>query len=152
MILYLYSPYLVLMTTQSSSQYSFTFTHSHTHSYSASMSSTCLFYEGQFGTLQHADGEDWGSNCRPSGWRTTTLPLSHSRPFIKMFPPFNLVHYIRVIPYFSLDLHLPSKSYFHTLNIWSQKKKVTWVKTFIWALLHLNSAWKFCCCYFRLRD
>ena len=72
------------MTTQSSLQYSFTFTQSHTHSYSAPISSTLLFYEAQF-RVQHlaqghhlADGEDWGSNCRPSSRRTTALPLSHS--------------------------------------------------------------------------
>ena len=29
-------------------------------------------------TLRHADGEDWGLNCRPSEWRTTTLPHSHT--------------------------------------------------------------------------
>ena len=46
MDLYLYSSFLVLMTTQSSLQYSFTFTQSHTHSYSASISSTLLFYSG----------------------------------------------------------------------------------------------------------
>ena len=56
MDLYLYSAFLVLMTTQSSLQYSFTFTHSHTHSYSASISSTLLFYEGQFGVQPLAHG------------------------------------------------------------------------------------------------
>ena len=54
MDLYLYSAFLVLMTTQSSLQYSFIFTQSHTHSY------TLLFYEARFGascsrTLWHAD-------------------------------------------------------------------------------------------------
>ena len=49
MVLYLYSTFLVLMTTQSSLQYSFTFTQSHTHSYSRSISSTVLFYEGNSG-------------------------------------------------------------------------------------------------------
>ena len=46
-------------------------------------------YEGPFRgsvscprTIQHADGEDWGSNCLLSGWRTTTLPLSHSHPLL----------------------------------------------------------------------
>ena len=81
MDLYLYSTFLVLMTTQSSLQYSFTFTQSHTHSHSASISSTLLFYEAQFRVQHLAQGhfgmqifffwEDWGSNCRPSGWRTT---------------------------------------------------------------------------------
>ena len=74
MDLYLYSAFLVLMTTQSSLQYSFTFTQSHTHSYSASISSTLLFYEAQFGVQHLAQGhfgmqifwEDWGLNCRPS--------------------------------------------------------------------------------------
>ena len=56
MDLYLYSAFLVLMTTQSSLQYSFTFTQSHTHSYSASISSTLLFYEGQFGAQHLAQG------------------------------------------------------------------------------------------------
>ena len=69
MDLYLYSTFLVLMTTQSSLQYSFTFTQSHTHSYSASTSSTLLFYEAQFGVQHLAQGHfgmqiffDWGSN------------------------------------------------------------------------------------------
>ena len=78
-----YSSFLVLMTTQSALQYSFTFTH-----LCASISSTLLFYEAQFGVQHLAQGhfgmqicwEDRGSNCRPSGWRTTTLPVSHSRP------------------------------------------------------------------------
>ena len=82
MDLYLYSAFLVLMTTQSTLQYNFTFTQSHTHSYSASISCTLLFYEAQFGVQHLAQGhfgmqffwEDWGSNCQPSGWRTTTLP------------------------------------------------------------------------------
>ena len=52
---YLYSAFLVL-TTQSSLQYSFTFTQSHTHSYSASISSTLLFYEGQFAVQDLAQG------------------------------------------------------------------------------------------------
>ena len=56
MDLYLYSTFLVLMTTQSSLQYSFTFTQSHTHSYSASISSTLLFYEAQFRVLHLAQG------------------------------------------------------------------------------------------------
>ena len=56
MDLYLYSAFLVLMTTQSSLQYSFTFTQLHTHSYSASISSTLLFYEGQFGVQHLAQG------------------------------------------------------------------------------------------------
>ena len=87
MVLYLYSAFLVLMTTQSALQYSFTFTHSHTHSYSASISSTFFVLWGAIQglascprTLRQADGEYWGSNCRLSGWRTTTLLLSHSRP------------------------------------------------------------------------
>ena len=42
MVLYLYSAFLVLMTTESSLQYSFTFTQSHTHSYSASISSRAV--------------------------------------------------------------------------------------------------------------
>ena len=61
--LYLYSTFLVLMTTQSPLQYSFTFTQSHTHSYSASISSTLLFYEAQFGVqhlLKDIFWEDWG--------------------------------------------------------------------------------------------
>ena len=81
MDLYLYSTFLVLMTTQSSLQYSFTFTQSHTHSYSASISSTSLFYEAQFGVQHPAQGhfgmqifwEDWGSNCR-----RPLYPLSHN--------------------------------------------------------------------------
>ena len=35
----------------------------------------------------HADWEDWGSNCRPSGWRTTTLPLCRSRKKIMWLCP-----------------------------------------------------------------
>ena len=83
MNLYYYRAFLVLMTTQSSLQYSFTFTQSHTHSYSASISSTLLFYEGQFRVQLLAQGH-FGMqiylgrlgrlNCRLSGWRTTTLP------------------------------------------------------------------------------
>ena len=56
MDLYLYSSFLVLMTTQSSLQYSFTFTQSHTHSYSASINSTLSFYEAQFGVQHLAQG------------------------------------------------------------------------------------------------
>ena len=56
MDLYLYSSFLVLMTTQSSLQSSFTFTQSHTHSYSASISSTLLFCEAQFGVQYLAQG------------------------------------------------------------------------------------------------
>ena len=56
MDLYLYSTFLVLMTTQSTLQYSFTFTQSHTHSYSASISSTSLFYEAQFRVKHLAQG------------------------------------------------------------------------------------------------
>ena len=56
MDLYLYSAFLVLMTTQSALQYSFTFTQSHTHSYSASISSTLLFSEAQFGVQHLAQG------------------------------------------------------------------------------------------------
>ena len=52
----LYSTFLVLMTTQSTLQYSFTFTQSHKHSYSASISSTLLFYEGQFRVQHLAQG------------------------------------------------------------------------------------------------
>ena len=87
MDLYLYSAFLVLVTTQSSLQYSFTFTQSHTHSYSASISSTLSVYKAQFGVQHLAQGhfdmqiwEDWGSNCRPSGWRTTTLPSQPQPP------------------------------------------------------------------------
>ena len=83
-----YSSFLVLMTTQSPLQYSFTFTQSHTYSYSASISSTLLFYEAQFGVQHLAQGHfgmqicwvDWGSKCRPSGWRTTTLPRQPQPP------------------------------------------------------------------------
>ena len=82
MVLYLYRAFLVLMTTLSSLQYSFTFTHSHTHSYSASISSTLLFYEGQFGVAQGHFGMQMGK----TGDRTAYLqvggqpfyPLSHS--------------------------------------------------------------------------
>ena len=77
--LYLYSAFLVLMTTQSSLQYSFTFTPSHTHSYSASISSTLLFYEAQFRVQGHFGmhifffWEDWGSNCRNrESWQLCT--------------------------------------------------------------------------------
>ena len=56
MDLYLYSAFLVLMTTQSALQYSFTFTQSHTPSYCASISSTLLFYEAQFGVQHLAQG------------------------------------------------------------------------------------------------
>ena len=77
MDLYLYRAVLVLMTTQSSLQFSFYIR--------PVISSTLLFYEAQFGVQHLAQGhfgmqiffwEDWGSNCRPSGWRTTTLPPS----------------------------------------------------------------------------
>ena len=56
MFLYLYSAFLVLMTTQRSLQYSFTFTQSHTNSYRASISSTLLFYEAQFRVQHLAQG------------------------------------------------------------------------------------------------
>ena len=37
-------------------------------------------------TLRHADffWEDWGSNCQPSGWRTTTLPSQRLSPLYFM--------------------------------------------------------------------
>ncbi|XP_062258428.1 high affinity cGMP-specific 3',5'-cyclic phosphodiesterase 9A isoform X2 [Platichthys flesus] len=81
MDLYLYSAFLVLMTTQSALHYSFTFTQSHTHSYSASIPALCYSMGAIQGsascprTLRHADCSDWGSNRRPSGWRTTRRPL-----------------------------------------------------------------------------
>ena len=76
------------MTTQSSLQYSFyihPFTHTHIHTVHL-LAALCCCMRAIRGsascprTPRHADLEDWGSNCRPSGWRTTTLPLSHSRP------------------------------------------------------------------------
>ena len=82
MDLYLYSAFLVLMTTQSSLQYSFTFTQSHTHSYSASISSSFLFYEAQFRVPKDTSACRFGKN----GDQTADLqiggrplyPLSHS--------------------------------------------------------------------------
>ena len=71
MVLYLYG-FLVLMTTQSSLQYSFTFAHSQTHSYSASISSTFLFYEGQFG-VQHLAQGHFGMQMGKTGDRTADL-------------------------------------------------------------------------------
>ena len=73
MVLYLYSAFLVLMTTQSSLQYSFTFTHSH----SASIISTLLFYEGQF-SVQHLAQGHIGMQMGKTGDRTADLHLSHS--------------------------------------------------------------------------
>ena len=84
MVLYLYSTFLVLMTTQSSLQYSFPFTQSHTHSYSASISSTLLFYEAQFKVQHLAQGHFSMQNLGrlgielQVGWRPL-YPLSHSR-------------------------------------------------------------------------
>ena len=100
MVLNLYSAFLVLMTTQSSLQYSF-YIHPFTHTFIQ-----CIYYQhfvvlwGPIRcsascprTLRHVDLEDWGSNCRPSGWETTTLPLSHSRPTYEIgsvkFPPLS---------------------------------------------------------------
>ena len=70
----LYSAFLVLMTTQSSLQYSFTFTYSHTQSYSASISSTLLFYEGQFGVPHLAQGH-LGMQMGKTGDRTADLQV-----------------------------------------------------------------------------
>ena len=78
-VFFLYSAFLFLMTTQSALQY-----HSpiHTHSYSASNSSIFFLWGAIRGsasctrTLRHADGED----CQPSGWRMTSISLSHSCP------------------------------------------------------------------------
>ena len=84
MDLYLYSAFLVLMTTQSSLQYSLTFTQSHTHSHSASISSTLLFYEAHnlgFSILLKDTSacrffwEDWGLN-----FPTFRLEEDHSTP------------------------------------------------------------------------
>ena len=69
---YLYSTFLVLMTTQSSLQYSFTF--KHTHSYSASIGSTLLFYEGQFG-VQHLAQGHFGMQMGKTGDRTADLQV-----------------------------------------------------------------------------
>ena len=84
MVLYLYSAFLALMTTQRSLQYSFTFTHSH----SASIGSTLLFYGGQFG-VQHLAQGHFGLQIWKTGDRNADLqvggrplyPLSHSRPY-----------------------------------------------------------------------
>ena len=70
----LYSSFLVLMTTQSSLQYSFTFTQSHTHSYSASISSTLLFYEGQF-RVQHLARGHFSMQMGKTGDRTADLQV-----------------------------------------------------------------------------
>ena len=79
---YLFSAFLVLMTTQSVLQYSFTFNQSHTHSYSASISSTLLFYEAQFGVQHLAQGfgktGDQTADLQVGG--RPLYPLSHSRP------------------------------------------------------------------------
>ena len=74
MVLYLYSSFLVLMTTQSALQYSFTFTHSHTHSYSASITSTLLFYGGLFG-VQHLAQGHFGMQMWKTGDRTADLQV-----------------------------------------------------------------------------
>ena len=74
MVLYLYSAFLVLMTTQSSLQYSFTFTQSHTHSYSASISSTLLFYEAQF-RVQHLAQGHFSMQMGKTGDRTADLQV-----------------------------------------------------------------------------
>ena len=63
------------MTTQSSLQYSFTFTHSDTHSYSASISSTLLFYEGQF-RVQHLVQGHFGMQMGKTGDRTADLQVA----------------------------------------------------------------------------
>ena len=73
------------MTTQSALQYSLPFTHSHTHWYSASMGSSFFSMRGHSGFSifpKDTSACRWGrleSNCRPSSWRTTALPLRHSR-------------------------------------------------------------------------
>ena len=82
MVLFLYSTFLVLMTTQSSLQYSFTFT----HSYSASMSSTLLFYEGQLMVQHLAQGP---SACRWGrlGIELPTFRLENDRSTPQPQPP-----------------------------------------------------------------
>ena len=96
MDLYFYSTFLVLMTTQSSLQYSFTFTQSHTHSYSASISSTLLFYEGQF-RVQHLAQGHFGMptflerlGIEQVGGRPLS-PLSHSRPLTQWLSRWHFV-------------------------------------------------------------
>ena len=76
MVLYLYSAFLVLITTPSTLQYSFTFTHSHTHthSYSASITSTLLFYRGLFG-IQHLAQGHFGMQIWKTGYRTADLQV-----------------------------------------------------------------------------
>ena len=85
MALYLYSAFLVLLTTQSALQYSFTFTHSHTHSYSASITSTLLFYGGLFRVQHLAQGHvsmqiwktgDRTADLRPLYPSATAAPMS----------------------------------------------------------------------------
>ena len=68
--LYLYSAFLVLMTTQSSLQYSFTFTHSH----------NLLFYEGQF-RVQHLVQGHLGMQIWKTGDRTADLQVGGLYPY-----------------------------------------------------------------------
>ena len=81
--------FLVLMTTQSPLQYSFTFTFTFIQCiYKQHFVVLWWAIQGSAScprTLRHADGEDWGSNCRPASWRTTALSLSHSRPINCLF-------------------------------------------------------------------
>ena len=57
MDLYLYSAFLVLMTTQSALQYSFTFTHSHTHIHTVHLlAALCCSYEAHFRVQHLAQG------------------------------------------------------------------------------------------------
>ena len=114
-VLYLYSAFLVLMTTQSSLQYSFTFTQSHTHSYSASMSNTLLFYEGQF-EVQHLAQGHLGMQMGKTGDPTADLQVG-GRP---LYPSATAHSLIRS---WDSDLFLESLALNHgstsTCDLWT---------------------------------
>ena len=87
MDLYLYSAFLVLMTTQSSLQYSFTFTQSHTHTVHLLAALCCSMRPNSGFSILLKDTSacrfgktgDRTADCLQVGGRPL-YPLSHSRP------------------------------------------------------------------------
>ena len=95
MVLYLYSAFLVLMTTQSTLQYSFTFTHSHTHSYSASTRSTLLFYGGGSFGVQHLVQGHFGMQMERTGSRSDDVLVGGRPLYHKVTSKHLWIHSIR---------------------------------------------------------
>ena len=88
MVLYLYSAFLVLMTTQGALQNSFTFTHIHTHIHTVHLlAALLLFYDSQF-RVQHLAQRHFGMQMGKTGDRTTDLQVGGQR----LYPSATAAH------------------------------------------------------------